>query len=90
MVVVGKQKKSTYTLLNVCLPVPAEKVGLFDFHLDLKGVACSKGSACQAGSNIGSHVLQEVLCEEQKGHPSIRFSFLLSIPKKKSIIYCPF
>ena len=71
----GETNKSTYTLLNVCLPVPANKVGLFDFHLDLKGIACSKGSACQAGSNIGSHVLQEVLCDEHKGHPSIRFSF---------------
>ena len=71
----GETNKSTYTLLNVCLPVPANKVGLFDFHLDLKGIACSKGSACQAGSNIGSHVLQEVLCDDHKGHPSIRFSF---------------
>lgn len=71
----GEIDKSTYTLLNVCLPVPVDKVGLFDFHLDLKGVACSKGSACQAGSNIGSHVLQEILPEEHKGHPSIRFSF---------------
>lgn len=71
----GETNKSTYTLLNVCLPVPVNKVGLFDFHLDLKGIACSKGSACQAGSNIGSHVLQEVLCDEHKGHPSIRFSF---------------
>ena len=71
----GETNKSTYTLLNVCLPVPANKVGLFDFHLDIKGIACSKGSACQAGSNIGSHVLQEVLCDDHKGHPSIRFSF---------------
>ena len=71
----GETNKSTYTLLNVCLPVPTNKVGLFDFHLDLKGIACSKGSACQAGSNIGSHVLQEVLCDDHKGHPSIRFSF---------------
>ena len=82
----GEAEKSTYTLLNVCLPVPADKVGLFDFHLDLKGVACSKGSACQAGSNIGSHVLQEVLCEEQKGHPSIRFSFS-SFNTKEEIDY---
>ena len=71
----GDLSKSTYTLVNVCLPVPAEKAGLLDFHLDLKGIACSKGSACQAGSNIGSHVLEEVVPKELKSHPSIRFSF---------------
>lgn len=71
----GDFSKSTYTLVNVCLPVPAEKAGLLDFHLDLKGIACSKGSACQAGSNIGSHVLNEVVPDEFKVHPSIRFSF---------------
>jgi cysteine desulfurase len=71
----GDLAKSTYTLINVCLPVPAEKAGLLDFHLDLKGIACSKGSACQAGSNIGSHVLDEVVPTEIKKHPSIRFSF---------------
>lgn len=71
----GDLSKSTYTLVNVCLPVPAEKAGLLDFHLDLKGIACSKGSACQAGSNLGSHVLDEVVPKELKGHPSIRFSF---------------
>lgn len=71
----GDLSKSTYTLVNVCLPVPAEKAGLLDFHLDLKGIACSKGSACQAGSNIGSHVLDEIVPKELKKHPSIRFSF---------------
>ncbi|MGB0367536.1 MAG: cysteine desulfurase family protein [Flavobacteriaceae bacterium] len=71
----GDLSKSTYTLVNVCLPVPAEKAGLLDFHLDLKGIACSKGSACQAGSNIGSHVLDEVVPKKLKKHPSIRFSF---------------
>ncbi len=71
----GDFTKSTYTLVNVCLPVPAEKAGLLDFHLDLKGIACSKGSACQAGSNIGSHVLNEVVPAELQQHPSIRFSF---------------
>ena len=39
-------KASTYTLINVALPIAKDKVGLLDFHLDLKGIACSKGSAC--------------------------------------------
>jgi cysteine desulfurase len=67
--------KSTYTLVNVCLPVAQEKAPLFQFQLDLKGIACSKGSACQSGSSIGSHVLNEVLSEENLKKPSVRFSF---------------
>ena len=54
-------EKSTYTLVNVCLPVSADKAPLFLFQLDLKGIACSKGSACQSGSDKGSHVLTEIL-----------------------------
>jgi cysteine desulfurase len=67
--------KSTYTMVNVCLPVAKEKAPLFLFQLDLKGIACSKGSACQSGSTTGSHVLNEVLSEENLKKPSIRFSF---------------
>ena len=68
-------EKSTYTLVNVCLPVSIEKTPLFLFQLDLKGIACSKGSACQSGSDSGSHVLREFLSEEALKKPSIRFSF---------------
>ncbi len=66
---------STYTLINVCLPLPEEKAGILLFHLDIKGIACSKGSACQSGSSKGSHVLTELLSEEDLKKPSIRFSF---------------
>ena len=45
------------------------------FHLDLKGIACSKGSACQSGSAMGSHVLSELLSDEDVLKPSLRFSF---------------
>ena len=45
------------------------------FQLDLKGIACSKGSACQSGSIAASHVLKEILSEEELQKPSIRFSF---------------
>jgi cysteine desulfurase len=48
---------------------------LLDFHLDLKGVACSKGSACQSGSNSGSHVLNAIQTEALQSSPSLRFSF---------------
>ncbi|WP_034895031.1 cysteine desulfurase family protein [Gillisia sp. Hel_I_29] len=68
-------EKSTYTLINVCLPVSAEKALMLLFQLDLKGIACSKGSACQSGSDKGSHVLSAFLEEEDLKKPSIRFSF---------------
>ena len=68
-------EKSTYTLVNVCLPVSADKAPLFLFQLDLKGIACSKGSACQSGSDKGSHVLTEILSEDDLKKPSFRFSF---------------
>ncbi|WP_299219322.1 cysteine desulfurase family protein [uncultured Aquimarina sp.] len=66
---------STYTLINVCLPISQEKAGILLFQLDIKGIACSKGSACQSGSSKGSHVLTEILSEEDILKPSIRFSF---------------
>ena len=67
--------KSTYTLVNVCLPIPQDKASLLQFQLDLKGIACSKGSACQSGSNQQSHVLSAILSEDRLKRPSIRFSF---------------
>ncbi|MCB0376645.1 MAG: aminotransferase class V-fold PLP-dependent enzyme, partial [Sinomicrobium sp.] len=53
--------KSTYTLVNVCLPVDEEKAQILLFHLDINGIACSRGSACQSGSSKGSHVLNTIL-----------------------------
>jgi len=68
-------EKSTYTLINVCLPVTQEKALMLLFQLDLKGIACSKGSACQSGSDKGSHVLSAFCSEEDLKKPSLRFSF---------------
>ncbi len=68
-------ERSTYTLVNVCLPFDQQKAMMLLFHLDLKGIACSKGSACQSGSNQASHVLQELLSDEDQKKPSLRFSF---------------
>lgn len=68
-------ENSTYTLLNVCLPVSQEKALMLLFQLDLNGIACSKGSACQSGSDQGSHVLSAFLAEEDLKKPSLRFSF---------------
>ena len=68
-------KKSTYTILNVRIPMSSDKANLLGFTLDLKGICCSKGSACQAGSETGSHVLNHMLSEKQLQSPSIRLSF---------------
>jgi cysteine desulfurase len=67
--------KSTYTLVNVALAIPKEKALMLDFHLDLNGIACSKGSACQSGSQSGSHVLNTIRSQKSEDWPSLRFSF---------------
>lgn len=64
--------KSLYTVLNVCLP-PTEKAAMLLFTLDLKGVACSGGSACSSGSSKGSHVLDGIGADGSR--PNARFSF---------------
>ena len=82
----GDMDKSTYTLVNVRLPFDAQKAQMLLFHLDLKGIACSKGSACQSGSTKGSHVLSSFLTEEEMTMPSLRFSFS-SFNTKEEIDY---
>lgn len=65
-------EKSSCTILNVLLPVKNE---MLLFSLDLHGIAASGGSACQSGSNAGSHVINEILDEADSDKTSIRFSF---------------
>lgn len=76
-------ENSTYTLINVCLPIPPEKSLMLLFQLDLNGIACSKGSACQSGSDKGSHVLSAFLSEEDLKKPSLRFSFSMYNTKEE-------
>ncbi|MDG1822798.1 MAG: cysteine desulfurase family protein [Flavobacteriaceae bacterium] len=75
---------STHTIVNARLPIDEKKANLLAFHLDLQGICCSKGSACQSGSETGSHVLQHLLTPEENKRPSLRFSF--SIQNTKSEI----
>ena len=65
-------KRSLYTVLNICLP-PSEDNDMLLFNLDINGVSVSGGSACSSGSNIGSHVLEELDRDQTRG--AIRFSF---------------
>lgn len=53
------------------------------FHLDLQGIACSKGSACQSGSSKGSHVLSAILESKDLEVPSLRFSFSMMNTKEE-------
>ena len=64
-----------YNILNVILPLSDEKTAMLLFHLDIKGIAVSRGSACQSGSNKPSHVLAEFLNENDLKKPSLRISF---------------
>lgn len=76
-------KQSTFTLLNVCLPFAPEKAAMLQFQLDLKGIACSRGSACQSGSSQQSHVLTAILDDEKLKQPSVRFSFSIYNTKEE-------
>ena len=68
----GDIHKGTYTILNVRFPVQND---MMLFSLDLAGISVSGGSACQSGSNKGSHVLSEILSDKESNNTSIRFSF---------------
>lgn len=71
----GDLEKSNYNILNVSLPLDSSKAEMLMFQLDLKGIACSEGSACQSGAASGSHVLREILSDEALKAPALRFSF---------------
>jgi len=64
-----------YTILNILLPFSDDKTAMILFHLDMKGIAVSRGSACQSGSIKPSHVLAEILSNEDLKKPSLRISF---------------
>lgn len=66
-----------YTVLNILLPFSEDKTAMILFHLDMKGIAVSRGSACQSGSISPSHVLAEILSQEDINKPSLRISFSL-------------
>jgi cysteine desulfurase len=71
----GNAADTFYTILNVRLPFDASKSAMLLFTLDIKGIAVSRGSACQSGSPKPSHVLAEFLNQEEVIKPAIRVSF---------------
>jgi len=64
--------KSLYTILNVSLPESPENSMLL-FNLDLHGISVSGGSACSSGATTGSHVLNALHPDSNRG--AVRFSF---------------
>ena len=78
-------EKSSFKIVNVAIPINTTKADLIDFQLDLKGIACSKGSACQSGSTKGSHVIERFKNNNNilKKYPSLRFSFSFLNTKKE-------
>jgi cysteine desulfurase len=64
-----------YNIINVLLPFSTEKTAMILFNLDMKGIAVSRGSACQSGSLKPSHVLAEMLSDDNLAKPSLRISF---------------
>lgn len=62
------------TILNITLPFSSDKTAMILFHLDMKGIAVSRGSACQSGSIRPSHVLAEMLSVNDLKKPNLRIS----------------
>jgi len=71
----GNNDNLFYNIINIMLPLTDDKTSMILFHLDMQGVAVSRGSACQSGSIKPSHVLKEILSEEDIKKPSLRISF---------------
>ena len=68
-------EESSYAIVNVGFPALQQQDNTLLFQLDLKGIACSKGSACKSGSVQVSHVLSAFMPKEALQYPSLRFSF---------------
>lgn len=70
----GSENNLFYNIVNVMLPFTEDKTSMILFNLDMKGIAVSRGSACQSGSIKPSHVLKEILTETDIKKPSLRIS----------------
>ncbi|MFT5512915.1 MAG: cysteine desulfurase [Bacteroidia bacterium] len=69
---VNTMEGGLYTILNCSLP-PQPNTELLLFQLDIEGVCCSGGSACNSGAATGSYVLNAI--QHDTNRKAIRFSF---------------
>ena len=72
---INGKKDDFYNIINIILPFSSDKTSMLLFSLDMKGIAVSRGSACQSGSIKPSHVLKEMLSETDLKLPNLRISF---------------
>jgi len=72
---INGKKDDFYNIINITLPFSSDKTSMLLFSLDMKGIAVSRGSACQSGSIKPSHVLKEMLSEANLKLPNLRISF---------------
>jgi cysteine desulfurase len=72
---INGKKEDFYNIINIILPFSSDKTSMLLFSLDMKGIAVSRGSACQSGSIKPSHVLKEMLSEDDLKLPNLRISF---------------
>nr|WP_294788866.1 cysteine desulfurase family protein [uncultured Flavobacterium sp.] len=72
---INGKKDDFYNIINIILPFSSDKTSMLLFSLDMKGIAVSRGSACQSGSIKPSHVLNEMLSEADLKLPNLRISF---------------
>ncbi len=71
---INGNRDGIYSILNILLPFSEDKTAMILLNLDMKGIAVSRGSACQSGSVKPSHVLAEMLSNEDLKKPSLRIS----------------
>jgi cysteine desulfurase len=71
---INGNRDGIYNLANILLPMGEDKTSMILFNLDMKGIAVSRGSACQSGSIQPSHVLAEILDDADIRRPSLRIS----------------
>ena len=76
----GDQENSLYTILSVSFPQKFVS-DMFMFNLDIKGIACSGGSACASGASTGSYVLEAI--DQPINRQTLRFSFSHNNTKKE-------
>lgn len=75
----GVLDRSMDHVLNVSLP-PSDIGDMLLFNLDIANISASGGSACTSGSLTGSHVLNALKVDGDRGY--VRFSFCYSNTKE--------